>query len=139
MLTAKQLLLDGEEFVGDYNIEIARYSNRVWRPTLPPIYMVLTDHRIILQPHGRKQQTPAVIPTAYIIHVRPFEEPPRAGLLLSLKTEHRIAMFVPAHRHGQILQDMRRAAMPVSQRKRKYEIHLELGDLQKLIEYFSNI
>ncbi len=137
MLTADELLKDGEELLGDYNIEIARWINEGWFPTMPPLYAILSDHRIILQPHARKRHEPAIIPTSYIVRVREIQSGYRRGILLELKTGHKIGMFVSGDPRQQMIPKIKEAILPHNQEKRKYKIELDLGSIQKMINFFT--
>ena len=139
MFTAKELLLPQEKLVGDYNMEIARWSNGRWVSAPPSLYVVLTDHRLVLQPYGRKRRDPAIIPVSYIIYVRPFEQMPKQGILISLKSGQRIGFFIPPRYRDTILQQIRRVAMPAAGRNRKFDIRVDANNLQRLITYFNEL
>lgn len=135
MLTAGQLLEEGEVLIGDYNVEIARWRDGNWTPTIPPLYVVLTDHRMILQPHARKRLDPAIIPARYIKEVRELDTDNRHGIMLHLKTGHQISMFVSGDPNRGMLRGLRAMMTPPS--PVRFEPQLDLGGLQKLIDYFS--
>ncbi len=140
MLTADQILLEDEQLIGDYNMEIARWTRQRWTSTVPSLYVVITDRRLVIQPHGRKRRAPAIIPASHILHVRPLDDTPRAGISLRLKSDHRITLFVPAANHQAILQTIRQIATPRQRVDRPdYQINLDLGSLQKLIDYFNRL
>lgn len=138
MLTADQLLLEDEILIGDYNVEIARWSNGKWSSTIPPLYAVLTDHRFILQPHSRKRYEPAIIPAHYIMHVTPLETSTRFGVILTLKTEQRIALLIPTRQKDEIIRNLRTVALPaLKDNPKRAEIKLDLESIRKMIDYFS--
>lgn len=138
MLTADEILLEGETLIGHYYLEIARWRDGTWSPTLPPLYTIITDLRLVLQPHSRKNHEPAVIPARYITQIQEFTDQFRHGMLLHLSTGHRIALFIPNHQREEIVRNMRTIAVtPV--RSSGHEMHLDLGSLKKLIDFVSNL
>ncbi|MFW5748192.1 MAG: hypothetical protein ACOCYT_01125 [Chloroflexota bacterium] len=139
MHTYKELLKDQEVLLSDFNVEIARWSNGRWNSTVPSLYVILTDHRLILQPYTRKRREPAIIPASYIVYVGTFDEVPRKGVVLSLRSGHRIAMFTPVQKHDKIVRDLRTVSMPAARRNRKFEISLDLGGLKRLIEFVAQM
>lgn len=137
MLTVSELLQEDETFLGDYNIEIARWVQDRWWPTQPPIYAILTEFRLILQPQARKRHEPAIIPVSYIIRVKEFLDGRRHGVLLYLQTGHQIGMFVVGDPSGEFLRKLREAILPHAQSKPKFKIELDLASIQKMISYFE--
>lgn len=133
------ILMEGEEFIGDYNIEIARWSNNQWTPTVPPLYVVVTDHRVVLQPHGRKSRQPAIIPASYILHARPFDDSRRCGVLLSIKGGIRIAVLIARTQRLDFMRNLRTIAMPAARKERKFEPQLDLGVLHRLIDHVTSL
>ena len=135
MLTAEELLQDGEVFLGAYNIEIARWTNDHWSPTMPPIYAILSDHRLILQPQTRKHKEPAIIPTSYVSMVKRLNSP-RHGIMLFLRTGHRIGIFVAADPEETLLHHMQHLKPP--KREIKFDGEFSPSTVQRLIEYLSS-
>lgn len=135
MLTADQLLLEDEILVGDYNVEIARWSNGKWASTIPALYAILTDHRLILQPHSRKRYEPAIIPAHYIIDVLPIETPTRFGVMLTIKTEQKITLLIPTRQKDEIIRNLRTISLPSN--PKRTEIQLDLDSIQKMINFFK--
>jgi hypothetical protein len=136
VLTAGDLILPGEILIGDYNVEIARWRDRRWSPTIPPLYAVLTDHRLILQPHSRRNLEPAIIPISYIEKFTSFQSEYRHGVVLSLITGHTISLFIPNHHRAEILRNINTLMIPAQQGK-KHNFRLNVDALQRLIDYIA--
>jgi hypothetical protein len=137
VLTAQQLLEDEEILLGAYNVSIARWQRDHWVSTLPALYVVLTDHRMILQPHTRKRYQPAIIPRRYLDRVEELEIPYRHGLMVYLKTGHQMGMLVGARTCREMLRDLHKMMTPSS--PVRFETQLDLGRLQKIIDYVANL
>jgi hypothetical protein len=135
VLTADEILKEGEVFIGAYNVEIARWSKDQWAATIPPLYAILSDHRLILQPHARKQYAPAVIPTSYITGVRLLNSP-RHGIMLLLKTGHRIGMFVALDPEQTLLNNLQNLKPP--KRDVRFTGEFDTSTIQKLIEFLAS-
>ena len=138
MLAAKDLLLEGEQFIGDYHVEIARWKDGIWSAMIPPLYAIITDRRLIPQPHSRKHHEPAVIPARYITKIQEFTYQFRHGIIMHLTTGQRLAIFIPNLKRGEILQNIRTITVP-SKKSERQEIQLDLGSLKKLIDYVSGL
>jgi hypothetical protein len=137
VLTAQQLLEDEEILLGAYNVSIARWKVDRWVSTQPALYVVLTDHRMILQPHTRKRYQPAIIPRRYLARVKELEIPYRFGVMIYLRTGHQMGMLVDARTYRAMLRDLHRMMSPTS--PVRFEARLDLERLQKIIEYFANL
>ncbi|GAB4512732.1 MAG: hypothetical protein OHK0046_12720 [Anaerolineae bacterium] len=136
MLTAKEILAEDEVLVGDYNAEIAQWKNGKWVSTIPPVYLIHTDQRLIIQPHTRKRHDPAIIPNAYITGVSRLDAGFRHGVLIRLKTGHTIGLFISGDPEGTVLANLR--LMMISRKIDRSKHHLELTSIQKMINYFTN-
>jgi hypothetical protein len=137
VLTPDQLLHEGENLLGSYNIEIARWVNERWIGTVPLLYVVLTDHRLILQPQARKHYEPAVIPGRYIKQVTDVNDDRRRGLLITLKTGHRIGMVAAGVQADTFARNLRTLMVPPS--PVRFESELNLTSIQKLITFVENL
>ena len=136
MLTPKDILRDGETLVGNFHVEIVRWTGHEWASTPPPLYVILTDHRIVLQPQIRKRHEPAIIPARYITHVEELRTDRRRGIILRLKTGHRIGMFIAGDNRF-VLRAVHKMMAPSS--PVKFESDLELSSIRKMIEYLGSL
>jgi hypothetical protein len=136
--TIKQVLLTGENFIGDYNVEIARWKDGEWSAMIPPLYMIMTDRRIVLQAHSRKHYEPAIIPAEFIDGIQEFTFRYRHGIILILTTEQKIGLFIPNLRHDEIINNMHTISAP-TKKPDDFEAQLDMGSLQKLIDYVSGL
>ncbi|MCL4253076.1 MAG: hypothetical protein KJ043_04780 [Anaerolineae bacterium] len=139
MLTAKQLLMEKEVLIGEYNVEIARWSNNQWHSTVPPLYAILTDLRLILQRQALKTGDPAIIPTQHIIYLRPFMAGNRSGVVLTLKNDQRIALFIPNIRKDEIMRNLRTVAINAIRGEKRYDIQFDATALSKIIDHIKQI
>lgn len=136
MLHAKDILLDGEVLMGQYQAEIAQWREGEWVPMLPPVYIILTDHRLVLQLSTRKKHEPAVIPAQYITSTKTFKQEHRHGILMHIKTGQHISMFVQTRYKDEILQNIHTVIAPTAPPK-KYKIELDVGSLRKIINFLG--
>jgi len=134
VLTAEHFLVDGETFIDDYNVEIARWSSSHWASTIPPLYAILTNYRVILQPHTRKHYEPAVIPTSYIGNVTELNSQ-RHGIMLHLRTGHRIGMFVSGDHNHELMQNLRQ--MRGTKPNYKIDGDFNINTIQRIIDFFA--
>jgi len=139
MLTVKELLMEKEVFIGDYHVEIARWSNNQWNSTVPPLYAILTDLRLILQRQALKSREPAVIPTHYIIHIRPFMTQTRHGVVLALKNDQKIAILIPTHQREEIMRNLRTVAINAIRSEKRYDLSFNAEALEKIIDHIKQI
>jgi hypothetical protein len=136
VLTPSELLIEGEKLLGNYNVEVARWQVDRWVSTVPPLYVILTDHRIILQPHIRKRYEPAIIPVRYLARVVELDAPPRRGVILHLTTGHQIGMFIASHKTREVLHNLHKMMQPVPPR---FNAELDLGSLRKIIDVVQGL
>lgn len=139
MLTAKELVQEGETLLGDFNVEVARWVNERWSPTMPSLYAVLTDHRLILQAQTRKRHEPAIIPGRYIKRVlETFDHYQRRVVIIHLKTGQQISLFTSRNQAGaDFVRHLRTMSVPPS--PIKFNPELELNSLQKIINYVEKL
>jgi hypothetical protein len=136
VLSEREILTEGETVSGRYQAEIARWSNDIWVPTVPALFMIVTNQRIILQPQTRKQYDPASIPGRYIRSVE-YLKSQRKGFTLTLKNDQRIHLFVNWGNNHHIMDDLRAiAALPPG---RTYHLPLTMNHLQKLIVFVETL
>jgi hypothetical protein len=136
VLPEHEILVEGETVAGRYQVEVARWMGEKWVPTMPSLYMLITDQRIILQPQTRKKYEPASIPGRYIRSVESLKTT-RQGITLTLKNDQRIHLFVPTTHSHIVIEHIRAiATLPVS---RTYHLPLTLNHLQKLISFVETM
>lgn len=137
MQTVDELLEKEETLLGTYNMEVARWSNKHWSPTMPALYAILTDHRLILQAQARKRYEPAVVPATAITKVNSLSDDyHREIVLIHLKTGHILSLYTG--RQGEhFIKLLRQAAFPRSPIKFKRD--LDLDRLQKIITYMERL
>lgn len=138
MLTANELLIDGERLINNYNVEIARWRDDRWSSTIPPLYATLTNHRLILQPHSRKRLEPAVIPNRYLTNVLKMDKTHRPGVILCLQTGHQIALFVTNDPDYSLLDNLRYATNPNRPQRQEFKPSIDLVGIRKLIGFFAD-
>lgn len=135
MLTAQELMIEGETLLGNYNVEIARYKNDHWVSTLPALFAIVTDQRLILQPHTRKRHEPAIIPGRYIAKVVSMEVERRHMLMLKIRTGHQISMFITGPQCDELAAHLRTMARP--RKQVQFRGDLEADTVRKMIEFFN--
>ena len=136
MLTPKDILKDGESLIGNFHVEIVRWTGSEWASTPPPLYVILTDHRMVLQAQTRKRYEPAYIPAQYIARVEELKGDRRRGVSLFLKTGHRISMFI-AGDNRPVLRAVRRMTAPTS--PVQFNEDLDIESIRKMIDFIGSI
>jgi hypothetical protein len=134
VLTPKEVVLNGETLLGSYNVEIARWVNSRWTPTVPPLFAIVTDQRLVLQPYGRKRREPAIIPGRYIAKVVNMDEQRRNMIMMTIKTGHQITLFISGPQCAELAQHLRAIA-----RVKKYDPDIDPAILQKMIAFFDSL
>ena len=134
----EELLTEGEQLIDQYETEIARWKDGTWSSVLPPLNVVVTGLRLILQLHTRKKYEPAIIPTSCIKSLKEFSEKGRVGVILFIASGQHVAYWIPHRRHEEILQNLRTVTAP-STEPSPIEIKLDLGSLNKLITRVSEL
>jgi hypothetical protein len=136
VLPESEILTADEQVIGRYQAEIARWGNGRWASTIPPIYMLITNQRLILQAQTRKRYEPASIPARAIRAVDDLKAH-RQGIVVTLKNDQRIHLFI-SHGHDQSLINQIRAIADLPPVK-TYNLPLNVDGLQKLIEFVETI
>lgn len=137
MQTVDELLEKEETLIGTYNMEVARWSNKHWSPTMPALYVILTEHRLILQAQARKRYEPAIIPANAISKVTALSDNyHREIVIIHLKTGHILSLYT-GRQGDQFIKCLRHAAFPQSPIKFKND--LDLDRLQKIISYMERL
>ena len=90
MTIAADILVTGEHILGEYQVTVARKRHGEWSTTVPSLLVSATNYRLILRPQTLKPYPPASIPCTYLVEARPVELGHHKGLLLRLKTRHRM-------------------------------------------------
>ncbi len=93
VIDINSLLLEGEQFIGTYSVEIARWNGDRWTATVPPLYASLTDQRLILHPQTRRRYEPAIIPRSTIRRVAELDSVYRRGVVIYLRDGTPLTIF----------------------------------------------
>lgn len=129
-----EILHPEEVILGRYTGEIARYVNDRYDATLPSLYVLVTDKRIIMWPQVRKKYEPAVIYGKYISGIGLLKSR-RSGVSLRIKNGYVIHLFVQRNRISEFMSQVRDIAkLPPLK-----EYHLPLSDkeLNRIISFFE--
>lgn len=128
-----EYLLDDEQIQGNYNIEIARWSNGRFTTTVPALYATITDMRMVLVPQTRKRYEPASIHGSIIANIEPLDSV-RPGICLRLTTGQCITMFLPVVAPDTFKQQLN----ALTKSDKTYNVPLSLTGLQRLIAFFED-
>ena len=116
MFASNGITPDGENILGRYNVEVARWAidKKDWVPTMPPLYASLTATKLILQTQTRKKRTPAQIPIKSIKQVvSASDNYKRRVVILHLKNDYIISLYTPRQHVGKdFLAHLRLVVMP---------------------------
>lgn len=132
-------LLPGEHQLGEYQVTIARYAPSGWTATVPPLTAAVTNCRLILQPQTRRPYTPASIPSTYITKVADMVLDHRTGLMIALKTGHRLFLFTSWNSSGDRLSDALRAMLTSPIGAGEFYPQLDQNALRRLIRFISGL
>ncbi len=136
MVTEQELLEPHERIVERFSAQIMRKNGTRWVYTVPAIYVLLTDLRLILQPQTRKRYEPAIIPLRYIRMVRRLKGA-NYGLSLHLKGGESIHLFTSWTSPADLIELLYELAeVPAA---KNYEIPLSLPEILRLIDYVREI
>jgi len=131
VLTADELLEEGEKLYGYYNIEIARWTETQWVGTMPPIFAIVSDQRLIMQAQTRKRYPPAIIPRSAILRVDDLDDGRHYGLMIYLKNEMMMCVLIPGQQFKPFARNMKSLAVPPS--PVEFTPKVELNSLKKII------
>lgn len=132
MITEQELLSPHERVIERFNAQIVRKHDGRWQHTVPAIYVLLTDLRLILQPQTRKRYEPATIPLRYIRRVKRLKAA-SYGFSLHLKSGPTIYLFASWSSQIDLIELLEELAeVPYA---REYEAPLAVPDIHKLIEF----
>ncbi|MDL1883715.1 hypothetical protein FBR01_08705 [Anaerolineae bacterium CFX8] len=138
MPTPLPSLIPGEYLLGQYQVTIARYTASGWAGTVPPLNAAITNFRLILQPQTRRPYEPASIPSTYVVKVCDVLLDHRPGILISLKTGHRLYLFI-WWSQGEKLSDALRTMLTSPIGSDSFHHNLRPGDLERLIRFISRL
>lgn len=138
MFPEADLFVEGERQLGRYTVRIARYSSTGdWSPTIPPLDVLVTNRRLFLRPQVRKAYPPASIPKSYIRHIKWVDLGPRPGLVMRLKTEHLIYMFIDKEQGENLIDDISAMRAPVP--RFHFDNSVVERDIQRLIDFINSL
>lgn len=138
MLNESEIFIEGERKLGFYQIEIARKTDSGWSPTIPALYALVSNYRLILSPQSRKHHDPASIPGNYITQIETVDMGRKRGIVLDLKTGDRINMFVFGRDGNEhFLEDVR--AMKSPKPKFHYDDRVARQDIERLVSFLNQL
>lgn len=130
-----EILQPDEPILGRYNGEIARYSNDQYSATLPSLYVVVTDRRIVMWPQVRKKYSPAIIYGKHISGIGLMKSR-RSGVSLRIKNGYIIHMFIQRNRISDFMAQVREIAnLPPL---KEYHIPLSDKQLNRIISFLED-
>jgi hypothetical protein len=136
LITEQELLEPHERVIERFNAQIMRKNGTRWVHTVPAIYVLLTDLRLIFQPQTRKRYEPAIIPLRYIRMVKRLKAG-SYGFSLHLKNGPTIYLFASWNNSIDLIELLQELAEVPS--ARDYEAPLPVPEIRKLIEYVREI
>ncbi|MCB9452523.1 MAG: hypothetical protein H6672_13890 [Anaerolineaceae bacterium] len=137
MLNEAEILVEGEEPLGRYLVEVARWTEGEWVATVPLLDALVTNCRLILKPQGRRPYAPASIPQHYIKDIEELDLGMRSGVKIILTTGHTLYLFVRSARGIEFSFAVRRLLIrPVSE---GFSCVLPQTDINRLIQFISSL
>lgn len=136
MLSENEILEEGENLLGRYHVEINRRSGDRWVSTVPPLYALTTDRRMVLQPQTRKKYEPASLPGGAIKDVN-IVKARRSLACVTLKNDYRITLTISWGNISEFIDQIRMIAELPPQRE--YDAPLSSENLNRLIEFLESL
>lgn len=127
-------LVEGETIIGKYSVEIARWAGGRWNTTVPPLYVTLTQARLILQPQTRRRYDPAVIPLGCIKRIADLENSPRRGILLYVDCGAPISLFTAGHQGEDFVRHLRASVYAGDFKTLHFEPQIDHTQLRRIID-----
>lgn len=132
-----ELILPGEQRLGEYQISIIRRTATGWSPTVPPLDALVTNYRLLLKPQLRRPYPPASIPSSYITSISEIDLGQKPGVKICLKTGHQIHMLISWSQAAQLADDIK--AMLTSPIGNFFMDKPIERDLKRLIRFVSQL
>lgn len=133
----EEILLRGERKLGEYQVSIARYTPSGWSATVPPLNLMVTTYRLVMQPQSRRPYPPASIPSTYVMTIEDVEFGQRRGIQIALKTGHQINMFINWNQSAQLMSQLKEMLIsPVGSAFKKKPAE---NDINRLIRFISSL
>ncbi len=129
-----ELFVEGERKLGIYNLELAKKANSYWTRTMPPLYAMVTNYRLILQPQKRKKTQPASIPGYYITHLEEVQIERNKGVRAVLKTGHELNMVIPG---GDVNFFDSLTTMRAGHPRVHFDDQIARNDIERLVKYLE--
>lgn len=137
MLTPEEILEDGEKLQGQFNVEIARKLHGEWISTVPPLYLILTDRRMVMQPQVRKRHEPAIIPISAIRRIEEMDHRFRFGVLIYLSNDMVLSLLLPSNQSKAFLRHIRAVTLPPP--PVEFVEKIALDNLEKIITFVKTL
>jgi hypothetical protein len=137
MQAVAELFVRDEDQLGFYQAELARLTDSGWSPTIPPLYITITNFRLILVPQTRRPYPPASIPSNYITRVWHIGDQHRDGIALALRTGHELYMFADLRNCMGLERDLK--TMITTPIRHRFSHHLAQRDISRLIRFVEGI
>lgn len=131
-MNVDRYLVEGEQKLGLYQVQIARLTASGWVATVPPLNALVSNARLILLPQTRKPYPPASLPKTYITGVIPVALSARQGVQVLLKTGYEINMYIAWSQGESFLEATRLMLMPAL--RARYVKSLPQQRIQHMIE-----
>lgn len=125
-------MVEGEQKIGYYQVQVARLTSSGWVATVPPLNALVTNARLILLPQTRKPYPPASIPRTYITGITTVALSARQGVQVHLKTGYEINMYVVWSEGENFLEAARQMLTPAL--RAQYVTTLSQQRIQRMIE-----
>ncbi len=131
------ILVQGETKLGEYQVAIVRYTSSGWVASVPPLYVIITNYRLILHPQTRRPYPPASIPSNYITKVVEVELGQRPAVQIALKTGHQLFLFISWSQGTELTETIK--IMLTSPVGNTFKHDPALRDLNRLIAFIQRL
>lgn len=133
-IDVQNVLVEGEEVLGRFQVEILAPSTDGWAPAVMAIETLVTNYRVLLKPFKKKYE-PASIPNYFISSIGEDKLGGFPCLSICIKTGHNFHLMIP-RRHKKLLYNSL-LKMHIPKPKFKMDETVARDDIQRLVSFFE--
>ena len=131
------ILIEGENVLGRYQVQILRHSHGDWGITIPPLNALLTNLRLILQPQTLRPHPPASIPGTYVTQIAEEHLGRYDCVVMQVKGGPRLHLLVGTRQREDFLIGLDVMMHPPL--KLKVSLPLVHQDIERLVQFLSQM
>ena len=133
-IDVQKVLVDGEEVLGRFQVEILAPSTDGWAPAVMAIEALVTNYRLLLKPFKKKYEH-ASIPNYFISTVEENKLDGFPCLSICIKTGHSFHLVIPRRHKKALYESLLKMNTPKP--KFKMDENVARNDIQRLVSFFE--